>query len=293
MDTRLIENEYLQAEISDVGAEPVFLWDKGARRNVLWRGDDHFWGRHAPVLFPNVGRHFGDVFRHKGQVYSLSQHGFARDRVFTCVAEQSNSLSLQLVSDDATRENYPFPFVLTVTHQAVGHQLVTIWQVRNTGNEPMYFTIGGHPAFVLLKNDLAMDHYYLKIEGSGAEGLTVVRIDPKAGNPLPGVTEDWALTDGRLPLTDALFEADVVILDNHQIDRISLVHNSGDRLVTVDAGGFPNFGIWSKPGAPFVCLEPWVGRTDDAGFTGELSEKPGIITLDAGETFEARYAIEL
>ncbi len=293
MDTRLIENEYLQAEISDVGAEPVFLWDKAARRNVLWRGDAAFWGRHAPVLFPNVGRHFEDTFRHNGQVYSLSQHGFARDRVFTCVAEQPGSLSLRLVSDDATRENYPFPFALTVTYQAVGHQLMTIWQVRNTGKAPMYFTIGGHPAFVLLKNDLAMAHYYLKIEGRGAEGLTVARIDPSAGNPLPGVTEDWPLTDGCLPLTDALFEADAIILDDHQIDRISLMHHDGDRLVTVDAAGFPNFGIWSKPGAPFVCLEPWIGRTDDAGFTGELSEKPGIVALPAGETFEAHYAIEL
>lgn len=286
-----IENERMQIEISNVGAEPVLLWDKKQARNVLWRGDPRFWKRHDPILFPNVGKMYRNEFRHQGNLYTTSQHGFARDRVFSCIVREKDKVVHRLVSDDATRENYPFDFALAVIHKLEGNSLWVEWQVTNTGKQPMYFTIGGHPAFSLLKNSLNKDAYELLFPGT--ESLVYHLIDPQIGNPRPGETQVLTLQDHRLPLSDALFQKDALIFDDGQISEVQLWHQDGTRLVTLNAEGFPNFGIWSVAKAPFVCLEPWIGRTDDAGFKNDISQKPGITKVDPGQCFSSHYTITL
>lgn len=290
-EIRLIENDRMQLEISDVGAEPQTIWDKERKRSALWRGDPRYWKRRAPILFPNVGTNYHNEYRFDGHVYPTSQHGFARDRIFTCVEQSGDRLVHQLVDDDATMESYPFPFMLTVTHRLEGDRIVVEWQVKNTGSGPMYFTIGGHPAFALLKNALDKKNYYLEFPDKTQ--LTYTLIDPGEGNPLPDNTFVMELDDHRLALSDELFAKDALIFDGGQIETVALYKNDGEPLVRMDAPGFPNFGIWSVEGAPFVCLEPWIGRTDDAGFTGDLSKKPGITQVEAGDEFSASYSITL
>lgn len=55
-----IENDYLRVSVDDHGAELCSIFDKVHNREVIWQADPAYWKRHAPVLFPNVGRHFED-----------------------------------------------------------------------------------------------------------------------------------------------------------------------------------------------------------------------------------------
>ena len=88
-----------------------------------------------------------------------------------------------------------------------------------------------------------------------------------------------------------MFDKDALVFDNEQIEWAALALPDGKPYIALESKDFPNFGIWSKPGAPYVCLEPWCGRCDDKGFNGEISQKPGINTLKAGEVFKKSYDI--
>ena len=142
-----IENDYLRVSVDDHGAELCSIFDKVHNREVIWQADPAYWKRHAPVLFPNVGRHFEDHYRINGVEYPSSQHGFARDSEFTCVDMTADSITHRLKSSDATRENYPYDFELKIKHVLEKNQVSVCWEVISLNDETMYFTIGGHPAF--------------------------------------------------------------------------------------------------------------------------------------------------
>ena len=139
-----IENDYLRVSVDDHGAELCSIFDKVHNREVIWQADPAYWKRHAPVLFPNVGRHFEDHYRINGVEYPSSQHGFARDSEFTCVDMTADSITHRLKSSDATRENYPYDFELKIKHVLEKNQVSVCWEVISLNDETMYFTIGGH-----------------------------------------------------------------------------------------------------------------------------------------------------
>ena len=138
-----IENDYLRVSVDDHGAELCSIFDKVHNREVIWQADPAYWKRHAPVLFPNVGRHFEDHYRINGVEYPSSQHGFARDSEFTCVDMTADSITHRLKSSDATRENYPYDFELKIKHVLEKNQVSVCWEVISLNDETMYFTIGG------------------------------------------------------------------------------------------------------------------------------------------------------
>lgn len=288
---QVIENEYLRAEIEDFGAEPVALTDKRNGREVLWNGDAAHWSRHAPILFPNVGRHYHNCYRFEGKTYPSKQHGFARDMTFTCVEKDATSVTHCLKDDATTREDYPFSFELRVTHRLEGHTMAVVWRVRNLGQGAMPFTIGGHPAFALEEGTQKTD-YCLRFPQ--CDHLTYVLVDPEEGHPMAGDPgHPMALQDEKFPLDDAFFAQDARIFDGAQFDEAIICRADGTPLVGLSAPGFPSYGIWSKPQAPFICLEPWVGRTDDIGFEKDITQKPGIVIAQPGDEFVAAYTIDV
>ena len=286
--SRALENDHLIAEIADQGAQLIRLYDKDEKREVLWEGDPKYWGWHSPLLFPNVGGTFQNVIHCNGREYPAKRHGFARHMRFDW-REQGRCYTIhRLTSDAATRQEYPFLFELTVTHRLNGRNLTVEWQVENSGVTPMYFTIGGHPAFRLPGNGrkeafslrfpgLSQLNYHLLSEGGTAEPEVYV----------------LKLPEERLPLSDRLFERDALILDDAQVQEVQLCWRDGTPLVKLSAPGFSHFGIWSVSEAPFVCLEPWLGRCDNTGFTGDISEKPGICRVEPHQKFKAYYTIEV
>ena len=166
-----IENEELTVKVSPLGAELQSIYDKRMEKEVLWQGDKKYWGRRAPVLFPNVGRHSGDFYLWKGKRFDTKQHGFARDMEFTCVLEKDDELVFSLKDTEKTREYFPFAFELKIGYTLSGRALQVKWEVKNQGQETMYFTIGGHPAFrvPVLENTVQTDYKLLFKEKEGTE----------------------------------------------------------------------------------------------------------------------------
>ena len=164
--TRTIENSFLKISVSDHGAELTGIYDKTNDREILWQADPAYWKRHAPVLFPNVGRNYKDIWRLNGKEYPSSQHGFARDSDFICTDITDTSLSFVLKSSEETLKVYPFAFALKITYTLKKHDLEVCWEVVNNDSETMYFTIGGHPAFrVPVREGESQSDYRLAFEG--------------------------------------------------------------------------------------------------------------------------------
>lgn len=291
MATCTIKNERLSVTIAAHGAELSSIYDKANDRELVWQADPAFWNRHAPVLFPNVGKYYGGHFTYNGTDYPMGQHGFARDTEFEQAASGENFVTYRLCADEESKKIYPFDFVLEITHRLNGNRLTVEWNVKNTDNKEMYFTIGGHPAFnVNVLPDTDFEDYSLVFK-EGTEKLSYVLLDAESGTAIGDKVYELELTDSKYALKKDMFDKDALVFDGGQIEWAALALPDGKPYIALESKGFPNFGIWSKPGAPYVCLEPWCGRCDNKGFEGEISEKPGIIALKAGETFKKSYDI--
>lgn len=284
-----LENEFLCVEIAEMGAEVTRIYDKTEDNEILWEGNPVYWKRHSPVLFPNVGKTYKNRVLINGTQYPTSQHGFARDNVFTCIEAANEKASFMFRSSEETKEVYPFDFELHINYKLNKKEFTVEWQVKNCGDETMYFTIGGHPAIRFAKPEETKADYVLKIPGK--EKLEYVLIDISCGCANVDKVHTLQLSEETYPLSDEMFANDALVVDNGQIEEAWLCHKDGTPYVGVRSAGFPNYGIWSVEGAPFVCLEPWMGRCDNVGFNAELSEKPNVNKVEAGEKFIKDYTI--
>lgn len=284
-----LENERLSVEIAELGAEVTRIYDRKQKAELLWEGDPAYWKRHSPVLFPNVGKTWKNRVLIGDVQYPTSQHGFARDNMFRCISAKKDSAVFLFASGEETKEVYPFDFELIVTYILEERALRVMWEVRNPGEEEMYFTIGGHPAFRFAKPDEKKTDYILKFPGKTS--LKYILIDPSELAADPTKVYTLKLDGECSEITEEMFENDALIFDNGQIEEVWLCHKDGKPYVGIKCEGFPNFGIWSVKDAPFVCLEPWMGRCDDVGFDKELSEKPNVNKVAPGECFKKEYLI--
>lgn len=286
---RVIENEFLKVGVNDFGAELCSIFDKAKNQEAIWQADPAFWARHAPVLFPFVGKVNGGFYTHKGIKYPMGQHGFARDKAFEYSGGDEKTIIHILKADEETKKVYPFGFELKITHSLEGRTVKVSYEVKNSGGETMYFSIGAHPAFncPILKGTEKED--YTAVLGEKNE-LNYVLIDEKTGGVLYNDPKSIA---NKIRLEESLFDNDALIFDDYQVEEASLLYPDGSPYVTVRCKGFSSFGLWSKPkaNAPYVCLEPWIGRCDNIGFSGELKDKYGVRSLEAGEIFKADFEI--
>ncbi|MGN0203369.1 MAG: aldose 1-epimerase family protein [Coprococcus sp.] len=293
METFTMENDRLLVAIADFGAELISIFDKHYQREIIWQADPVFWKRHAPVLFPNVGKYYHGEFLYNGKHYKEGQHGFARDMVFDRISSGKDYVTYRLASDEDTKRRYPFDFVLEITHRLEGQDIEVLWKVVNIGESPMYFTIGGHPAFnVPVLPDTKFSDYYLTF-AEDKETLEYILIDLNTGTAVPDQIFHLELNDHMYRLRDDMFDRDALVFDNGQIGWAGIALPDGTPYVSMTCEGFPNFGIWSVPGAPYVCLEPWCGRCDNRGFEGDISDKAGINRLESGQLFEKSYKITI
>ena len=286
-----IENKRLRVGFELHGAEMVSMYDQEKDRELIWQADPAYWKRNAPVLFPFVGKVNGGEYRYQGKTYEMGQHGFARDMEFTLVEKDDTSITFELNSDEKTLEKYPFEFKLTIRYVLEMNTLAVIWNVENPAGERMYYSIGAHPAFNV--EQAKKQEYRVQLSGNDTDALTYILIDPETAGA------DWEhphtleLDEEQAVLAkDELFENDALIFDNEQVKRATIIDPEGKALVTVDCPGFPSFGLWSpSKDAGFICLEPWMGRVDNNGFTGELPEKYEEQKLEAYESKEFSYTI--
>ncbi|MGI5990345.1 MAG: aldose 1-epimerase family protein [Lachnospiraceae bacterium] len=288
-----IQNEKLTAVIDSHGFELVSLVRNADGSELIWQADPAVWKRHAPVLFPVVGKLADDRYRFGGKVYEMHQHGFARDREFSLVSQEADRTVGELRADDATKAVYPFDFVLRCGFALEGNSLRVSWDVTNAGKGEMYFSIGGHPAFIP-EDGKSCDGqmFFLETENGPMQELRYQLLENG------GVGEKvytMKLADGRLPIDEKLFANDALIIETDQPEGkllgVTFVTEEGARIAVETEA--PVLGLWGVPkaGVPFVCIEPWYGRADGVGFAGELSERKFGNALAAGESFKREYTI--
>lgn len=287
----ILQNDILTVEVSSNGAELQSI--RKGDVEYLWQGDPAYWGRRSPVLFPIVGSVWEKRYRVDGREYVLGQHGFARDRGFELVSASDTEVRYRLVSDEETLKVYPFGFCLEIAYRLRGNELDVVWEVTNPADTDLYFQIGAHPAF-------NYPDYDPQKSGRGSlsfdktEGLECIRIKEK-GCVDTSVKWPLEMTDGRVKLEKDTFDAiDTIMLQDSQIREVNMFKEDGTPWLslTFDA---PVVGIWSPPGkvAPFICIEPWYGRCDSAGYEGEYRDKDWMNRLAPGERFESVYTIRI
>lgn len=276
-----LSNNFLQVKIHPRGAELHSVFSPQHQLGYLWQADEKIWPRHAPHLFPFVGKLANNSFTHKGRSYPMTQHGFARDKEFKVTSQGAQQAELELRSDNATKEIYPFDFLLKIKYTLEGQSLVIEYTVQNLSSGQMYFSLGAHPGFSLeLKEAKGMRDFLLIFGEEENTQRFFVKEGLIAETPAP-----FSTSEKVLPLNEELFTDDALVFKRLRSRSVELRNKQNLHGVKVEwSPAFSYFGIWSKPGCDrFICLEPWAGIADGEHFSGELEEKEGIRRLDAAE----------
>jgi galactose mutarotase-like enzyme len=276
----------LTARINPLGAELWSLTD-GAGREYMTDADPAFWTGRAPLLFPIVGALKDDRYRLGDAAYELPKHGFARRNRFACCAAESDAVLFRLTDKEATRAVYPFRFALDMSFLLEGWTLRMSATVENRGDEPMPFSFGFHPAFAWpLPGGAAKEAH--RVTFAESEPQPIRRIDA-AGLVLPDPQP--TPVDGRtLVPSAALFEADALIWDELH-SRALTFDAPGGASLDITFPDMPMLGIWQKPGAAYICIEPWQGIADPLGYAGDFRDKPGVVTLPPGASRSVRMDV--
>ncbi|MFD1486111.1 aldose 1-epimerase family protein [Lacticaseibacillus baoqingensis] len=275
-----LTNDAFTAEINELGAEVTQITRKQDGRAFIWNDTTgKYWGRHAPLLFPAIGKSNDDAYLIDGQRYPMGQHGFARDFTFDHIDQTApDAVTMTLHANDQTLAKYPFLFVLTVTYQLTATGLNVTYTVADDGASAMPFALGFHPGFNI---DAPLEEYRLQLVGATTP-LQHLGVGPAPFRD--GTTRTLtAATGDTIPLSHALLDDGLVILDAHTATQARLLHGD-DQIVSLDVTDFPYVTLWSPEHkqAPFICVEPFFGLPDQAGKPGDWFEKAGKTTLKAG-----------
>ncbi|MFC9841598.1 aldose 1-epimerase family protein [Rhodococcus sp. NPDC127530] len=287
-DRTLLRNGRLTAAVNPVGAELCSLRN-AADLEMLWQAGPE-WPRHAPVLFPVIGRMADDILVHNGMRYPMPQHGFARDVEFARVAVSATSAHFRLTDTARTDRYFPFSFVLDVQFDLGGDELSVTYRIGNPSSEAtLPASIGVHPAFRWPLHDGDAKGSY-RLEFSDLESAPVRRVDnvllraDDQPNPVQG---------SSLPLHPGLFRDGAVILDQLSSTAVRYQSDDGEGL-TLSWSGFEQLAIWSPPDdTDLLCIEPWFGLPSPADFDGEYRSKPAQLHLGPGQEREFGLRISL
>jgi len=281
-----IGSDRLSAAINPLGAELTHLRDAEGHE-LMTDADPTYWAGHAPILFPIVGRLNGDTLRLDGRDYAMKQHGFARHEVFDLTTHTATSATFRLTANDKTRADYPFEFVLEVGFSIDAATLAIDVRISNPGSAPLPASLGFHPAFAWpLPYGRPRDEHRIAFAADEAGDIVELAgglFAAKRPSPLDGHV---------LHLADDLFAQDALIWDPVASQSVTYGAADGPQL-KVDFPDTPYLGIWTKPGAAFVCIEPWHGHADPAGFDGDFPTKPGVFEVVPGGDWTCRMAITL
>ena len=284
-----LSNGLIELSISPIGAELQSIRRISSNHEYLWQGDATYWDRRSPILFPITGKVWNNMARFLGSEHTLTQHGFARDMVFDKVVDEDRHVALVTRSNEQTRALYPYDFELRIDYTLLRNVITVTWTITNTGTDNMPFQIGGHPGFNLPRyNDADECHGFLTCNADSPLLST-----PVPGGFCDGEPEEIAIPDdGMLPLTNTTFLRDTILECTGRLQRITIHDKNGKPYVTL-RHEMPVTAIWSPCGgrAPFVCIEPWWGRCDDAGFEGDFTRKPYVQEVAAGHVWQDEYKI--
>lgn len=284
-----LQNTKLKASFNELGAELISLINLETGKEIIWEGNPDFWGGQSPVLFPTVGALKDDKYIFEGETYEMPRHGFARRKFFDVKNSSENEVVFELNSDEETLKFYPFDFSLEIKYTLTQNKLTVSYNVKNTSERELYFSLGAHPGFAIdTKNGLKYDDY--EIAFFDDEKL---EIHPLIDNLISKKTETINLQNKTLPLSYELFSKDALVMTNMKSKELILRNNQNNHKVIFTFSNFPYFGIWAAKNADFVCLEPWQGIADIEDHNQELTQKFGILKLEINEEWKGDWAVEI
>jgi galactose mutarotase-like enzyme len=286
----IIENDFLKVAIDNKGAQLSSIIDKKDGRELMWQADPDVWPWHAPNLFPIVGAVINDQLLVDGKAYPMKRHGIARLSEFVLLSNDEVQAVFSLPNSEKTLEVYPYHFDFEVIYLLIDNALRITYKVINHDKKTIYFSVGGHPAFnAPFYPDEQYEDYYLEFEMEEKLERHLLAAD----SMFSGETGPVKFDGKKLWLTKDLFNNDALVFKNLRTREVTLKSKNHDRSLTVEFPHFNYLGLWAKSGAPFVCIEPWLGCTDTEGQPKDISQKENIQKLSMGHVFEAAYFISI
>ena len=284
----ILENEFLTAKFKSLGAEWTSLKSKSNGLEYVWQADPEIWAKHAPNLFPIVGKVANNQYTYEGKKYDLGQHGFARDSEFQVETQEKESITFLLKSSEVSLIVFPFDFEFRIKYSLKGNSLHTKYKVSNPSKEKFWFSVGAHPAFnIPLGDGGAFSDYFIEFEKLENVGRFLIE-----GGLISKQTTPALINSNILPLSKELFLEDALVFKELKSTSMTIRSKKNNHFVKMDFAGFPFFGIWTKPGFDkYLCLEPWCGIADSVGGTGVLNEKEGIHSLASNESWDREFVV--
>ena len=277
-----ISNQQIKATINTLGAELIRLEKKN--QDYSWTIDETYWNKTSPILFPIVGRLKNDTYTIEGKTYELPRHGFARNFEFELENQTENTVVLLFTENQETLKHYPFQFELRLKYELIENSLKINYSILNKSQETMPFSIGAHPAFAI---DGLFSDYTLDFNQS--ENFISYELEKEQfNNSFKKIPSE----NGKINLDYALFEKDALVFKHLKSNILTLLRKN-QPYISVEFKGFPYLGIWTKPNAPFLCIEPWCGLADNINHNGNIYQKEGIQLLDNNTEFQREINITL
>lgn len=286
-----LKNGHLQISVKKTGAELCAIKMLANGKDYLWSGDPKIWGGISPILFPIVGVLMDGTYFLDGEKYSLPGHGFLqRNRNVELVSSTNKSLTFRLRYNQETLKQFPFKFELLITYTLKKNKIEVSHEVKNLGDNDMYFSLGAHPSFKCpIDEGEKYSDYYLEFEKT-----ETAYSYPILSNGLLGDKTDLILDNSSIiNLNYHLFDKGALVFKDIKSRRVSLCSKISGKRVQVDFKGFPFLGFWAKPNANYVCFEPWIGVNDSVGTDQNFKTKEGIIKLKGKSSFNADYSISV
>lgn len=283
-----IQTKKLGAELTSIQCNGKEMLFQG--KEILDDTGNPYWKRQAPVLFPIVGQLKDSKTQIDGNLYEMTQHGFARDMEFEPITKLDNFHSYVLRSNKYTQARYPFEFELYNTYRQEGNKLIFMYKVINTGSTNMPFGLGSHPAFKIDPDDLKRGNYYLEFKEDEEKAHFLYLVDGLVGTEY---AKNKLINGRMIELNEHTFDNDALIIKGIQNKNISLKNSRTRKTVLkMNFEGWPYLGIWSKPGAPFICLEPWQSTADRIHSSSVFVQKQDMVVLEPKQEFEAKFSVE-
>ncbi len=279
-----LKNEQLSVRIADKGAELQSVYSLLENREYIWQPGADIFDGHAPILFPAAGRIDRSRVLIRGREYPMSMHGFAKDHIFTVQQADSQCALLELTSDPARMQLFPYRFRLQVQYQLESDQLVQTFRVYNDGEDDLFFSFGAHPAFYcpVVLGETA-DDYLLRFD----QPQNTYRIVLEPGTRL--CTDQkipWLQGDREIPLTENFFRDGPILSGGYTADTVTLLSRRSGAGIRMGIQGFPYMTFWGPPQRmPLICVEPWCGLSDFKGTKHVWETKPGSNRLEPHEVF--------
>jgi len=285
-----IENNFLKISIKEKGAELTSLFNKETNTEMLWQGDPEIWAGQSPILFPIVGELKDGFHIHEGKKYEILRHGIVRkSNDWKIEIKNDTTIECLFKSSEKTLEAFPFSFELMVCYQLEKNSLKITHYVINSGEDNLPICVGAHPAFNCpIDENTKLEDYSLKFEE--VENSEIHLLNGKG--LFSGQTKAFLQNTDTIQLNDTIFNDDALVFKDLKSKKISLLGPKGE-ILSVSYPYFPHMGIWSKPKAPYVCIEPWIGHADSIDSNQNLFDKEGSVSLKPNQDFTASYQITM